>query len=123
MINLKQYLPEGIYLASNQDDKIAVEFDLIKYQKQSVTVGKEDVTINGYDEKKLDGVITSIPEQVEFYYDAAKHKKTDFSAKSLKLFVETNHTKKGTYDATLQTKLEGVVLNDTYHVQYRLIAR
>lgn len=123
MIDLKQYLPEGVYLAGSQDDKIAVEFDLIKYQKQSVAVTKANITLDGYDKKKFNGSIMRCPDNIEFYYDAAKYQKADFSAETLKLFIKSEEDAKGTYSATLKTDLEGIVFNDEYIVKYNLRAR
>ena len=118
-VDLRQYLPSGVILANNQDDKITVDFDLIKYQKKRIATDKEKIKINGV-ATKLTGEVVEIPSYITVVYNASLLKDGDIIFDNLKASILTNEKNAGRYTTTLLIETEGVKLIDDCEVVYKL---
>lgn len=70
-IKISTYLPEGIYLAPTQTDELTMSIDVTRYQKLSMKINENNLTISGYDTKKQELKITKMPSIIEMYIDTS----------------------------------------------------
>lgn len=125
VVDLSQYIPEGTYLAKDQDDKLEIKLNLVKYEKKAFKIKKEDIAIVGYDTEKLKAEILEFPQTINVYCDSSKIKKDSIVASDLKLKMDIARKGVGTYiDPLTLSDVEGAVfVGDIPTVKYTLIRK
>ena len=122
LFKLNNYLPEGFVLAPSQDEEYSVNVNMIKYQKVSLPVTKEDVRISGMLETKFEAIVVEVTGEIEFFVNTSLIAATDVSVDMLKPYIiVTNTNKLGLYSSDLRIEnVDGIVINSTATVKYEI---
>ena len=122
LFKLNNYLPEGFVLAPSQDEEYSVNVNMIKYQKVSLPVTKEDVRISGMLETKFEALVVEVTGEIEFFVNTSLIAATDVSVDMLKPYIiVTNTNKLGLYSSDLRIEnVDGIVINSTATVKYEI---
>lgn len=119
IFKLKNYLPEGIYLAPGQEEEIVISVNLIKYQKVQVPITENDINIVQLTGKHLQIDIQEMPEYIECIIDTSKISENDLTIKMLSPSISTKDSA-GTYNCTLSfSKIDGVEVKNPPMVTYQ----
>jgi diadenylate cyclase len=121
VVNLREYIPEGCYLAKNQHDQMSVELDLIKYKKMQIKISASDVKISGYDTKSFIATISQMPSTIELYYNVNVVNPETITLATLQPIIKVQDAKQGKYDAVITlTEIDGVTITSDLNIQYTL---
>lgn len=121
LIGLKQYLPEGVMLAIDQDDQITVELDLTKYQKMTIPLKSENIGIVNGSGHKLSTNIVRSPKELIMYYNTSVVDPSILTLATLNPIVKVQESSVGQYSAILSfTDIEGVEVVGDNVVHYVL---
>jgi hypothetical protein len=95
---------------------------MIKYQKVSLPVTKEDVRISGMLETKFEAIVVEVTGEIEFFVNTSLIAATDVSVDMLKPYIiVTNTNKLGLYSSDLRIEnVDGIVINSTATVKYEI---
>lgn len=121
LINLEQYLPEDVVLAKNQPEQIAVELDMTKYVKMTMSLSGKNVKLTGYDANIFDATVDSVPSSITLYYNSLTVDPTTLNLELLNPSVKVQQNTAGKYsDVVTMTDIDGVEIVGEIVVKYTL---
>ena len=124
LINLKQYIPESMHLAKNQEEQLYVELDLTKYQKKVLDLPVGQIKVVGFDAETTDVKVIDTPSSIVMYFDTGSVDPDTITIETLKPIIKVQDAVYGKYNATISiTDIEGVEIVSDLAVKYELIKK
>ena len=121
LVNLQTYLPEGVYLAKDQERQIAVELDLTKFQKKTIDLPWDKMQLTDYDASKQTVTIVNAPTFIELYYNTQTVNGDLLTLDMLRPLVKIVSQDDGAYEGVITiTDVEGVTIVTDLRVEYTL---
>jgi diadenylate cyclase len=119
LIDVTQFLPEGCYLAKDQNDKMSVKLDLTKYKKMNMKLSASDINITGYDADKHMVSIQQVQAVIELYYNADLVDPNTITLTTLNPTLKIIEAIPGQYEGVLTlTGMDGVTIAQELIVKY-----
>lgn len=125
VFKLKNYLPEGVVLAPEQEEEISVSVNITRYQKVVLPLTNEDILISGTYPDDYEAQITAINGQLTFFVNTSKIAASDVSLSMLNPYILVNNIKTpGQYTAELKTdRVDGISIESSVVVTYEIIEK
>ena len=121
LVNLQTYLPEGAYLAKDQEQQIAVELDLAQFKKKTIELPRDKIQLTGYDASKQTVTIVDAPTSITLYYNTQIVDDDLITLDMLRPIVKIDHQNNGSYDGVITIKdMDGVTIVTNLEVEYTL---
>lgn len=120
VVDLNKYIPENLYLTSGQEEKIDIVLDLIKYEKVIVPIDVSKITITNCDFNKYRVEFKHCPETITVYCDVSVVNVKKITANDLGLILSIDKIRTGTYEGSLTINGEGLLLQESPIVKYKL---
>lgn len=120
VFKLNNYLPEGVYLAPDQEEEISVSVGITKYQKVKLPLPKDKIFINGLQTKTHKAEIIKSSGELILTVNTAKFATENVTVETLHPSITVNDMV-GTYTATISIdEIEGVTIDSIATVTYQI---
>ena len=121
LVNLQSHLPNGVYLAKDQELQMAVKLDLTQYKKITIGLPWDQIQLSGYDTDLMIATIIDAPTTITLYYNADLMSESMIVLETLRPVVKITTKDDGTYRATISvTDIDGVNITTDLSVTYML---
>lgn len=120
-VNIKDSLPEGLYLVAEEYENIPVTFIFENLKTKEVSFSKESIEISGKDDN-IDAIIED--ETFNVVINGEEEYISSLNIETLKPFIDVTNLKEGNYNLILQFKgLENVILENNISVKVKIISK
>lgn len=124
LINIKQYLPEGVQLAKDQMEQISVNISLTKYQKLTLNLIPANIRTTGINADSIDCTIIAVTSSIVLYYDTGLVDPSTITLDTLNPTLKITDTANGDYQGVVSlTDIEGVSITQEIVARYRLVEK
>lgn len=121
MVNLHQYLPEGVHLAKNQEEQLPIDLNITKYQKLILDLAEENVKVVGYDTNAQDAKIIEAPSKITLHYNVDLIDPSTITIEMLNPTIKTQEINLGDYEGAISlTEIDGVIVAEELFARYNL---
>jgi diadenylate cyclase len=124
MVNLPQYLPENVQLAKDQEEQIAVDIELTKYQKMTLELAPSHIKVVGFDTRDMACAVIETTATITVYYDTSILDQSAITIATLNPTIKTTETEPGNYRGTITlTDIEGALITQELIGKYSLVRK
>jgi diadenylate cyclase len=121
LINIRQYLPDGMQLAKNQVEQISIDVELTKYQKMTLNLTPSIVKVTGFDANLLTCSVIGVTPIITLYYNTSLVDPNTVTVKMLNPTIKTIENTPGEYQGAVTfTDIEGVLIAQELIARYSL---
>lgn len=121
LVNVKQYIPENVYLANDQQEQLSIELDLTKYQKKVIELPMDQIKVTGYDTDEFSAKVVGAPATITMYYNTSIVDPQTLTIETLKPTIKAQFAASGTYSGLITiTDIDGIEIVSELSAQYTL---